>query len=359
MIPKPSLSGGLKVVRRFSDDLVTRGHRVRIYFPMASDPLPPPYRVRTFARAALQRARALGRDPTELHTMFTGTRADIVPCRGLQVAASDVAAADVVVATWWETRAWMAQWPARVGAPVYFVQGWDADISANDAERVLATYRLPGAIVTVSHSLSARLRERAGRDDARFVGLGLDEQFHAPPRGRQRRPTVGVLVSSHPLKGTALAFRALKRVEEQFPYLHVIAFGIEKLAPFPVMPSSLEWIVRPPQSEIPGIHARCDVWLTASKSEGLGLPGLEAAGCGCPLVSTRCGGPEEYLTEGDNGFFCDVDDERGMSAAIARVLSSDEAAWRRMSERSVARARALSWPAAVDRMERELANAVR
>jgi len=46
----------------------------------------------------------------------------------------------------------------------------------------------------------------------------------------------------------------------------------------------------------------CDLVAVTAHQEGLGIAALEAMASGCPIVSTRCGGPEEYVRDGDNGY---------------------------------------------------------
>ena len=46
-----------------------------------------------------------------------------------------------------------------------------------------------------------------------------------------------------------------------------------------------------------------DVFVMPSFQEGLCIAALEAMACGCPVVTTPCGGPEEYVLDGENGFF--------------------------------------------------------
>lgn len=44
------------------------------------------------------------------------------------------------------------------------------------------------------------------------------------------------------------------------------------------------------------------LYATSSLQEGLGISVLEAMSCGLPVVSTKCGGPEDYIRHGENGF---------------------------------------------------------
>jgi glycosyltransferase involved in cell wall biosynthesis len=46
-----------------------------------------------------------------------------------------------------------------------------------------------------------------------------------------------------------------------------------------------------------GLFAAADVFLLTSKAEGLGLPVLEAMGCGLPVIATKTGALTEHLRE--------------------------------------------------------------
>jgi glycosyltransferase involved in cell wall biosynthesis len=59
-----------------------------------------------------------------------------------------------------------------------------------------------------------------------------------------------------------------------------------------------------------------DVFVCSSRSEGFSLTICQAMACAVPVVSTRCGGPEEILSDGETGAFTDV----GAPAQIADVV---------------------------------------
>jgi len=60
-----------------------------------------------------------------------------------------------------------------------------------------------------------------------------------------------------------------------------------------------------PKEEMPKFYNNIDVHVCMSKDEGLSNPILEAGAMGVPIVSTRCGGVEEIIEDGVNGFLID------------------------------------------------------
>ena len=55
-------------------------------------------------------------------------------------------------------------------------------------------------------------------------------------------------------------------------------------------------------NEMPHFYNDIDIYLCASSSEGFSLSVLEASSCGRPVISTRVGGSEDLIVDGDNGF---------------------------------------------------------
>ena len=70
-----------------------------------------------------------------------------------------------------------------------------------------------------------------------------------------------------------------------------------------------------PWERIPDCMNEADVLVLPSFSEGLPLVLLEAMACGLPIVSTRCGGPSEIVTE-ETGRLVDVGDVGGLAEAM-------------------------------------------
>jgi glycosyltransferase involved in cell wall biosynthesis len=62
-----------------------------------------------------------------------------------------------------------------------------------------------------------------------------------------------------------------------------------------------------------------DGFVISSHQEGLALVGLEAMAQGVPVVSTRCGGPEEYVLPDETGYLASFDADE-LAAVILTML---------------------------------------
>jgi glycosyltransferase involved in cell wall biosynthesis len=103
------------------------------------------------------------------------------------------------------------------------------------------------------------------------------------------------------------------------------------------------------------LHSGAVALVLPSACEGFGLPAVEAAACGTPVIATRAS-PLPALLEG-GGIFVRPGSEDDVAAAL-RVLLSDEPRRQRMGEEARRRAEALSWDHSADVVLRAFREAV-
>tara|TARA_Y100001968_G_C19288368_1_gene682915 strand:- start:594 stop:1007 length:414 start_codon:yes stop_codon:yes gene_type:complete len=63
----------------------------------------------------------------------------------------------------------------------------------------------------------------------------------------------------------------------------------------------IEWTGWLDPQSLSHFYRSLDVFVFSSGQEGLGISGIQAMACGVPVVSTRCGGPEDYVIDGVTG----------------------------------------------------------
>jgi glycosyltransferase involved in cell wall biosynthesis len=353
VLPHADLSGGVRVAAIYAQGLLRRGHEVVVistprHTPSLTDS------VRSFLRG-----RGWPRQASPESSHFDDVE---VPHRILEcfrpVTDRDVPDADVVVATWWKTAYWVAALDARKGGKAYFIQHDErVMIPPSDpagTTQVKATWSLPLEKIAVAQWLVDLVRPYAGGGRVWLVGNGVDAgQFHAPPRGKQTTPTVGMLYSRSAYKGCADMLQAFQAARQRVPGLRLVAFGTQSPVTGESFPPDADFHLCPDQRLLAELYARCDAWLFGSRCEGFGLPILEAMACRTPVIGTPAGAAPELLA-GGGGILIDPGAPAGMADAIARVAQMSETQWRGMSDAAYRTASGCNWESATDCFEKAL-----
>jgi hypothetical protein len=240
----------------------------------------------------------------------------------LEAAEAMIETWDVAVATWWTTWPTAAELDARRRA--LLLQGLDERFyrSSEPFERLGATMAVASADELIAVSRHLRDAARAARPGVRchVVPNGLDRSIFAPSnRVREGDGPLRVLIEGQPglaLKGVADALAAVGEMRER---AEVTLVALDP-------PTSRDFRVHRVVGglDAPGmaaLYGSSDVLLKLSRSEGLGLPPLEAAATGTPSVVTPYGGHEDWLEHGANGVLVGFDDPGGTAGwldALAR-----------------------------------------
>ncbi|MCL4199107.1 MAG: glycosyltransferase family 4 protein [Phycisphaerales bacterium] len=356
VFPRPNLSGGVKSNRLLAEAMIRRGHEVTLIHPTR----------RELGRHSLRyQLRRLGEQifngvtggsVSNRHHLERSTARIRVIERDV-VTEQDVPDADVSIATWWRTREWIEPWSTAKGVKVYFIRGYE--VHGGDPDRVRATYRLPGPKLVIARWLQRLMAEEFGDPHAVLVPNGVDRsQFQAPERAKGRVPAVGMLYGRQAIKGAPTAFEAIRLLQRRDPSIRVVSFGSQPPLRAHTPPGNFEFHLCPDQSVIPTLYSRTDCWIVPSTTEGFGMPGIEAAACRCPLVVTRCGGPEDFVEDGRNGFLVPVGDAQAMADAVSRVLTSAGEQWSSMSRASYEISLRFDWDRSAEILEKALTIAV-
>jgi glycosyltransferase involved in cell wall biosynthesis len=351
VLPFSGLQGGIRVLAIYADKLSKRGHDVSTVETPWSIPL-----------KRKIKSLVLGRGWPKNH--LEGSHFDTVnvPKKKLDkdryVVDTDVPDADVVVSTYYPTNFGVINLSPSKGAKAFFIQNYELEPGKSN-DRLDATWRMPVHKIVISKWLAALASDKFGDHDVSHVPNSVDlDQFHAEPREKAKRPTVGLLYSTSWMKGCRTALEALKQVEDQLPGLRLISFGAEKPGLDLPLPSYAEFHYQPAQSKLRELYAQCDLWLCGSAREGFHLPPLEAMACRCPVVSTRVGGPEDTVIEGINGYTVDIGDTASLGARLLEVLKLSPIDWKKMSDAAYATATGFSWDDATLLFEKALEHAI-
>ena len=345
------ISGGTRVIGTYAERLQRRGHDVVVVSTTMGRA-----RLRDLAKFILFREGRLALGQVR-RPMLENFDIDHRRLDHESVLETDVPDADVVVATWWTTVAWVLNLSRRKGAKVHFVQGDDAEGGAPE-ERLRSIFASPLHRVVVSNWLQQSVVSRAGDPHVSLVPNSVDLQFFgADRRDRQSQPTVGFVYSNAPCKGCDVALEACRLARMELTDLRIIAFGRRIPSKRMLLPLNVEYSLRPEQHLLKEIYSSCDTWLFPSRSEGFGLPILEAMACRTPVIATPAGAAPELLSNG-GGVLVRRNAPEEMARAIVHLCSLRNSEWQQLSDAAYRTALSYTWEDATDLFEDALLTAI-
>lgn len=150
-------------------------------------------------------------------------------------------------------------------------------------------------------------------------------------------------------KNVPMLLRAFRLVLQRQPHARLTMVGgsspdLLSLVDDLGMAESVEFVpILEEASELAAWYQRAQLFVLPSKQEGLGIVVQEAMAAGLPVVSTRCGGPEMLVRDGETGYLVANDDPEAMAQALVRLAEHPDQRrvmgerTRRIAEREFAR----------------------
>lgn len=359
----PDVGGPPTYLRGLADELIRRGHRVRVVtygrstcrcpYPVVRIPreLPAPLRLGLFGAAVLRAARGAdllyvndyGLPPTVANLLLRkplvmkivgdfaweyAVRHRLVP-RGVTIDAfqprrfSSAVERLRVMQTWYARRADLIITPSHYLAEI--VADWGVP-----AERLRVISNAPPPTAPLADRETARQR------------FGLDPSTLA----------VVTLARLAPWKGVDVLIEAVQRARRDLPGLRLLVVGdgaeratLERLAAS--ADGAVLFLGELPRERALEALAAADVLALCSAYEGLSHVLLEGMAAGKPIIATAIGGNRELIRDGENGLLVPYGDVGAVERALLR-LASEPGLADRLAQRARADAAERSWPRLVD-----------
>ena len=195
-------------------------------------------------------------------------------------------------------------------------------LSPEIARRLKKQYERCDAILAVSRALAGNMYANTGVKVSVVPNIVDTAQF-APKKVAHERFTFVSAGNLIPVKNMAGLLRAFSRLEGK-PELIIFGDGPENNA-LRSLCAKLDADGRVffrghcPRKELAETYAAADCFVLASRSETFGVAYIEAMAAGLPVIATRCGGPEDFVTK-ENGILIPVDDTQALADAMEYMM---------------------------------------
>lgn len=169
-----------------------------------------------------------------------------------------------------------------------------------------------------------------GIDPERFAITSSHFPLHTSLGLKPDVPVIGICGFIQERKGQVIFLEAAALVKESHPEVHFVIIGggstdyvafIKNLGDKLGLSKQLHFTGW--RDDIAEILCELDVLVIASVQEPFGRTVIEGMAAAIPIVSTRCGGPEEIIMEGVTGFLVDVGDFKGMAIKIIELIENE------------------------------------
>lgn len=184
-----------------------------------------------------------------------------------------------------------------------------------------------GTILALSQYTRSTLDGIAGRPVVRDVlPMPIDADFFSPRPDLTVRGRIGFAGRfDDPRKNTRLLLEALSLTRKRGHAVSALLIGAEPSAALRAqiaacgIDGDVEFRRYGPREALRRNLRTLDLFVVPSHQEGLCIAALEAMACGIPVVSTRCGGPEEFVIDDATGCLVDFGAAE-MADAIVSIL---------------------------------------
>jgi len=184
-------------------------------------------------------------------------------------------------------------------------------------------------VIAVSNSLADRI-SRFGIKRPLVIPNLVDESFFKINKLRKENTkfTFFTLCMMSPRKGIIDLLNAIKEVCNDYEdVLFRIGGDGEKLKEYKeyskklALDKKVEWLGQLSRETSLKEFQNCDAFILTSPHETFGVVFAEAIACGKPVISTRCGGPEDIVNE-NNGLLIKKNDVEQISKAIIYMVTT-------------------------------------
>jgi glycosyltransferase involved in cell wall biosynthesis len=175
-----------------------------------------------------------------------------------------------------------------------------------------------------------QLEGLVARDRLAIAPPGVDTELFRPGTYQKDGYILSVGRFSDPRKNVRMLFKAyqlLRQMTSNAPALMLAGNSAPTAQDWSVarglgIEESIRFVENPSAAQLAELYRQAAMFVLASDEEGFGIVIVEAMASGIPVISTRCGGPETIVVEGQTGELTPPGNYQAMAAGLRELLGN-------------------------------------
>jgi D-inositol-3-phosphate glycosyltransferase len=204
---------------------------------------------------------------------------------------------------------------------------WTEAMTAISAQLENRALRDADTVFALSEYTMAAVAGRVPSERLRLAVCGVDTNLFSPGPSSHASYILCVGRLNDPRKNISLLLRAFAGVASRCEGMHLVLAGEPpsrddqaQIGAFGLH-DRIKVVGRVPLDELRRLYRQAAIFVLPSDEEGLGIVALEAMASGLPVISTRNGGAETAVRDGETGLLTPVGDPGALARAIEQLWS--------------------------------------
>ena len=189
-------------------------------------------------------------------------------------------------------------------------------------------YNNADKIIAVGTALQRKIKERFGSDSIVVPNIVSLQEFSYKEKSYSKENCFPYIAVGSAIygKGFDIVLKAFAKLNEPKARLIIVGDGAEReklehLARHLGIYNQVDFKGLLSRAEIAPLIQQSNVFILTSRYETFGIVYIEAMATGTPVIATKCGGPEDIVTE-ENGLLVDVDDVEETAEAMKNMMNN-------------------------------------
>lgn len=332
LLPTNENGGGARAIMRFGNELLKRGHKVRIFYRNEIPTLKNKIRL-SILTAIYGENNWLG--------LFQGISQPYLKLDPLWFSKDEI-----ILSMCTQTTFDLVSLPDNIGIKVLHCHGAEIE----NWEKMLESWRFPISKLVVSSHLIDMFKKEVNQEVIGIVPDGVDTSEYYPSKDDNERTGLGGSFRYSHTKDPITTINVFNRLHQELQGVPLYTFSNGKK---PDELKKINYSRFPTVEQARDIYSSCKAWFVASIREGFSMPVLEAMACGCVVVSTDCGGPSDMIEHSKNGFLVEVGNIGSIVHKLKLIYNNPDLQ-KKMSVNAINTAKKFTWESAVDKLEHYL-----